>query len=67
LKEINAIGGKTTYNVAAICSPIKMHVVKEAWEKAFEHSECLFIADKSYKKRSKFVYTCTYVAIILHN
>jgi len=45
LKEINAIGGKITYNVAAICSPIKMHVVKEAWEKVIDHSECLFIAD----------------------
>ena len=57
LKEINAIGGKTNYNVVAICIPDNMHIVKAAWEKAFDWSEYLFIADKSYTNRGNQAYS----------
>ena len=57
LKEINAIGGKTNYNVVAICIPDNMHIVKAAWGKAFDRSECLFMADKSCTNRGNQVYS----------
>ena len=52
LKEINPIGGKTNYSVVAICIPDNMHIVTAAWEKAFDRSECLFMADKSYTNQA---------------
>ena len=51
LKEINAFGGQSLYNAVAICSPEILADVRNAWDKAFENSEILFVCNQTQKKK----------------
>ena len=68
VKEINTVAGKTVYNAIAVCSPLIMHKVMEAWGKAFGYSENMFVADKSCtKNNSEFAMLYLHIWFIVLN